>query len=116
MSKSIWNIKDLLSIGESLIYKCELKNEDEDTTIQVYLTNYRILWIEDEFVDSRLLKFISKYGVFVGYENYHEDEDKGTGEYGIYFGDTAGYESLWFYSKDVWKTFYDELSRCLLEE
>ena len=116
MSKIAWNIQELLSVGESIVYECELEDDESGEGIKVYLTNYRIIWSVDEFVDSRLLKFISKYGVFVGYEDYHEDNDHGVGEYGVYFGDIDAYETLWFYSKDVCKTFYDELSRCVLEE
>lgn len=115
MAKKKWNIEELLSTGENIVYKCNIEDEESGDEINVYLTNYRIIWIQEEFVDSRLLKFISKYGVFVGFEEYHEDDDIGTGEYGIYFGDTQGYESLWFYSEVVWKEFYEELSRMVLE-
>lgn len=111
-----WKIKDLLSVGENIVYQCKIEDENEDAEIQVYLTNYRIIWINGEFVDCRLLKFISKYGVFVGYEDYNEPNDMGTGEFGVYFGDFDGYESLWFYSEDVWKEFYKELSRGILEQ
>ena len=115
MAKISWNIDELLSIGENIIYKCDLEDENNDSVIKVFLTNYRIIWIDGEFVDCRLLKFISKYGVFVGFEEFYQQCDIGTGEYGIYFGDNTEYESLWFYSKDIWKTFYDELSRTVLE-
>lgn len=116
MAKRSWAINELLSVGESIIYECKLEDEENDSITNVYLTNYRVIWITNEFVDSRILKYISKYGVFIGYEDYNERNDIGTGEYGVYFGDTNGYESLWFYSEDVWKTFYDELSRAVLEE
>lgn len=111
-----WDIESLLSVGENIVFKCKLEDEEDDSIIEVYLTNYRIIWINSEFVDCRLLKFISKYGVFVGYEDYNERNDIGTGEYGVYFGDTNFYETFWFYSAEVWKEFYDELSRCVLEE
>ena len=113
MSNQQWNIKELLSPDEIVFYECTITNDE--ASIHVYLTNYRIIWISGNFVDSRLLKFISKYGVFVGYEEYSEDADKGEGDYGVYFGDTDSYETLWFYSENVWKTFYNELSRCILE-
>ncbi len=116
MSKVNWNINELLSVGENIIYQCDVEDEENDSTIKVFLTNYRIIWIDGEFVDCRMIKYISKYGVFVGYEAYNEPDDIGTGEYGVYFGDTNAYESLWFYSQDVWKEFYDELSRAVIEE
>lgn len=114
MSK--WNIDELLSIGESVVYKCVVEDEGTDEKIHVYITNYRIIWINRAFVDCRLLRFISKYGTFEGYNEYHEDTDLGTGEYGVYFGDLENYESFWFYSEKVWKDFYSELSRAILEE
>ncbi len=115
MKKAKWNIERLLSVGESIIYKCEVEDEEVQSIIKVYLTNYRIIWIEEEFVSCRLLKYISKYGVFSGYEDYNEQDDIGTGEYGVYFGDTTSYETLWFYSEEVWREFYDELSRAIIE-
>ena len=115
MSKQKWCIEDLISVGEDVLYECTLENEDGEKNIKVYLTNYRIVWIEGNFVDSRLLRFISKYGVFIGYDDFAEENDKGCGEYGIYFGDNESYETLWFYSETVWKAFYRELSRCVLE-
>ena len=114
MSK--WNIEDLLSVGESISYQCFVEDEEMDEKIPVYITNYRIIWIFQSFVDCRLLKFISKFGTFTGYERYHEDNDFGTGEYGVYFGELSNYETFWFYSEEVWKDFYMELSRALLEE
>jgi len=116
MGKVKWNIDSLLSVGESVIYKCNAEDEESNSIIKVFLTNRRIIWIDGQFVDCRLLKFISKYGVFFGFEEFAEDADIGTGEYGVYFGDTQSYETLWFYSEDVWKEFYDELSRTILEE
>lgn len=115
-----WKVEDLLAVGESIVYKCVIKDvaEDEDEyeyKIPVILTNHRIIWVNGDFVDCRLLKFISKYGIFEGYDDYVEDDDIGQGEYGIYFGDFKKYETLWFYSKGVWKTFYDELSRTIIE-
>ena len=109
-----WDIKTLLSVGENVVYECAVVDEDDESEIKVYLTNSRI-WINENFVDSRYLKFISKFGVFVGYEEYAEDTDYGTGEYGVYFGDFGNYESLWFYDEAIWKTFYLELSRGILE-
>lgn len=111
-----WKIDDLLSVGEAVIYKTRIEDEACDTKTDVYLTNFRLIWISDDFLDCRLLKFISKYGIFIGYEEYSEEDDIGTGEYGIYFGDFEKYETLWFYSENVWHTFYSELSRILLEE
>ena len=114
MSK--WNIDELLSVGESISYKCSVEDEEAEEKIYVYITNYRIIWIDGSFVDCRLLKFISKYGTFEGYDRYCEDDDKGSGEYGVYFGDLENYETFWFYSEKVWKDFYSELSRAILEE
>lgn len=108
-----WKIEDLLMMGESLAYKCEIENDGN--TIPVFITNYRIIWINGAFVDCRMLRFISKYGVFVGYDDYVEDFDIGNGEYGVYFGDLQQYETMWFCSEKVWKSFYGELSRAILE-
>lgn len=114
MANFEWKEEDLLVVGESVVYKCVVEDEDGDK-IPVILTNHRIIWISENFMDSRLLKFICKYGVFEGYDDYVEDGDIGQGEYGIYFGDFDNYETLWFYSQKVWKTFYDELSRTIIE-
>lgn len=115
MGRVNWNIDELLSVGESIILKVDIENEDNNSKIKVFLTNYRIIWIDGNFVDCRLLKFICKYGVFSGYEEYSENADIGTGEYGVYFGSLDSYETLWFYSEDIWKEFYEELSRAVLE-
>ena len=114
MANFEWKEEDLLAVGESVVYKCTVEDEDGDK-IPVILTNHRIIWVSGSFVDSRLLKFICKYGVFEGYDDYAEEADIGQGEYGIYFGDFGNYETLWFYSQKVWKTFYDELSRTIIE-
>jgi len=116
MKEIKWNVNDILSVGESIIFRCDVEDEENETVTKVYLTNYRIIWINGAFVDCRLLKFISRYGVFVGFDDYSEENDIGTGEYGVYFGDTSAYETFWFYSQDVCKEFYDELSRTVLEE
>lgn len=115
MKELQWNINEMLSVSENIIYQCILEDEEYNSKIEVYLTNFRIIWIEDEFVDCRTIKHISKYGVYVGSNDYREDDDIGTGEYGIYFGDNSGYTSFWFYSQDVCKEFYDELSRAVIE-
>lgn len=114
MASFEWKEEELLAVGESVVYKCVVKDEDGGK-IPVILTNYRIIWITGNFVDCRLLKFICKYGVFEGYDEYVEDDDIGQGEYGVYFGNLENYETLWFYSEKVWKAFYDELSRTIIE-
>lgn len=110
-----WKIEDLITVDEDIIYECIVEDEESDTQTNVYLTNKRIIWISKDFVDSRILRFISKFGVFVGYEEYNESRDIGTGEYGVYFGDTESYETMWFYDEEVWKTLHSELARNILE-
>lgn len=76
MNKSYWSIDELLSIGENVIYKCDIEDENVECTYKLYLTNYRIIWTDDETCAfCLLLKHICKYGMFVGYEDYHGDDD-----------------------------------------
>ncbi len=110
-----WNIEDLITVDEDIIYECVVEDEENDIKTNVYLTNKRIIWISGNFVDSRMLRFVSKFGVFVGFEEYNEPNDIGTGEYGVYFGDNSSYETMWFYDEEVWKDFYSELSRNAIE-
>ena len=116
MGKIKWDIEDMLSVGENIIYQCELEDEEENAMISIYLTNFRVIWINGEFVDCRFLKYVSKCGVFAGYEEYSESADIGTGEYGLYFGEVEGYVTFLFYSQDVLKEFYAELSRTIIEQ
>lgn len=109
-----WKNFDFLAAGESSIYKCELEEEDGEK-ISVILTNYRIIWGNNEFMDSKILKHIVKFGIFEGYDEYVERDDNGAGEFGIYFGDVQSYDTFWFYSKEVWKNFYEEFSRTIIE-
>lgn len=115
MAKINWKIEDLLSVGENLIYKCTLEDEKYDEVIEMFLTNYRIIKITDDRCICNLLKSIDNYGMLVGYEDYSEERDWGTGEYGIYFYSAKDDVTMWFYSKDACKTFYDELTRAILE-
>lgn len=115
MKQTIWNINEILAIGENVIYECVLEDENNDKVINVYLTNHRIIWINDNFVDSHFLNSICKCGVFFGYEEYGETSDYGTGEYGVYFGDMSHYDTFWFYDVEVAKTFYLETTRVIID-
>ena len=108
-----WKIEDLLSFSENVIYRCTIEDEDEDNKYQFILTNHRVIWFDNESVQSVLIRYIAEYGKVVGEPS---NCDIGTGEYCVYFcfvNDTP--YRIWFYSEDVWNEFYDELSRIILE-
>ena len=52
MGKIKWDIEDVLSVGENIIYQCELEDEEENAVIPIYLTNFRVIWINGEFVSE----------------------------------------------------------------
>lgn len=110
-----WNIEKLLPESEEIIYKCFVENDEKDIKTNVYLTNKRIIWITGDSIDSRRLKFISKFGIFIGFEDNNQYNDIGNGEYGVYFGDNSSYETVWFYDEESLNDFYLELSRRVLE-
>lgn len=106
---------EFLSIGENVIYKFDMEVEGYITN--VFLTNYRLIFLnEEDGIDSFLLKHIKAYGVLVGSDKYLRDGDRGMGEYGVYFSNGDVCTTIWLYSKKVWKEFYDELSRVIISE
>lgn len=121
MPQNSWDIKDLLSINENVIYQCGLMDDSadapEDLTITVYITNHRIIEIIEGFgVCTMLLKNCNNCGLYEGYSDRHISSF-GTGEYGVYFGDSdSSYAVLWFYSQEVCMNFYKELIRAMLDE
>lgn len=98
---------------ESILYQCTI--QDEETDVEIYLTNYRLVYGYDNFIDCKLLSAISRFGMFYGRNDYEESEDLGSGDFGIYAGDINNYDTFWFTSKKAWKEFYEELSRAIMD-
>lgn len=109
-------IEKWLSDGENIIYECDLEDAESDNAIELFLTNHRVIWIQEASVCSVLLKKIEKYSIYVGYETFGDEGDIGAGNYCIAFSIPDDYAAFWFYSEKVWRHFYEELSKVLIGE
>lgn len=115
------DIKDFLTINETIIYDCEVKFNPQDAgyefqfekpyKLQIYLTNYRLIWVKKDRVCSSFLKQIEACTYLEGYGEFETGNGWGTGNYAI----SCNGVRFWFYSEEVCKTLYNEIIRLTTE-
>lgn len=110
----MWDIKDVLAIGESVVYQCPIKCDEGK--YEFVMTNYRIITIgEDHYLYSVMINSITSVMMVDGYDDWAADDDVGDGDYAVRWY-TDVWESIWFQSSKVRKEVYDEIMRALIEE
>lgn len=105
-----WDEEKLLTVGESIVYKCELEDNFTETNILI-LTNLRIIRVAKGEIFSKFLKTVEFINV---YENEQTDVYDRTSGKGNYVLDIGGW-SYRFYAEDIRDNFYEETLRTIAE-